>query len=185
MADDRQRKILKVCSAEFATTLTDDRLQVFRKFSYSLGPDVSELLEEILDHHEISDEDIESSLETLVVEYSKQDGELLNVSSYLTLSKPLGSDATMKVSAEILKRVYESLQEQGQQSDEKDLIDPESHLYIINAFEMPLWRWSQENGTFQKLAGFCAELRIHLNFVQGINTPDHLRIPRISDTIHP
>jgi DNA polymerase epsilon subunit 2 len=40
---------------------------------------VSELLEEILDHHEIADEDIESSLETLVVEYSKQDGELLNV----------------------------------------------------------------------------------------------------------
>lgn len=95
---------------------------------------MSELLEEILDHHEISDEDIESSLETLVVEYSKQD------------------DATMKVSAEILKRVYESLQEQGQQSDEKDLIDPESHLYIINAFEMPLWRWSQENGTFQKVS---------------------------------
>ena len=56
----------------------------------------------------------------------------------------------MKVSAEILKRVYESLQEQGQQSNEKDLIDPESHLYIINAFEMPLWHWSQENGTFQK-----------------------------------
>jgi DNA polymerase epsilon subunit 2 len=79
MADDRQRKILKV-KLEFATVLKyliTDRLQVFRKFSYSLGPEVSELLEEILDHHEIADEDIESSLETLVVEYSKQDGKLL------------------------------------------------------------------------------------------------------------
>lgn len=60
----------------------------------------------------------------------------------------------MKVSVEILKRVYGSLQDQGQQSNEKDLIDPESHLYIINAFEMPLWHWSQENGTFQRSVDF-------------------------------
>jgi len=37
---------------------------------------VSELLEDILDRHEIADEDIESSLETLVVEYSKQEGKI-------------------------------------------------------------------------------------------------------------
>ncbi|KAF9464455.1 DNA polymerase epsilon, subunit B, partial [Collybia nuda] len=117
MADARQRSILKV----------------FRKFSYSLGPDVLDLLGSILDQHEILDEDIESSLDTLAMEYSKQD------------------DATMKVSAEILRRVYESLQDQGQRTDiEKELIDPESHLFIINAFDMPLWRWSQENGTFTK-----------------------------------
>lgn len=51
------------------------RVQVFRKFSYSLGPDASQFLEEILDHHEIADEDIESTIETLALEYSKQDGE--------------------------------------------------------------------------------------------------------------
>lgn len=91
MADDRQRKILKVCSG-FATenhSLTN-LLQVFRKFSYSLGPDVSELVAGILDNHEIADEDIESSLETLVVEYSKQDGKLLNV-MYPTFSELLGT----------------------------------------------------------------------------------------------
>jgi DNA polymerase epsilon subunit 2 len=77
MADDRQRKILKVQLEFAAKYLITDRLQVFRKFSYSLGPEVSELLEEVLDHHDIADEDIESSLETLVVEYSKQDGQLL------------------------------------------------------------------------------------------------------------
>jgi DNA polymerase epsilon subunit 2 len=83
----------------------------------------------------------------------------------------------MKVSVEILNRVYESLQDQGQQSDEKDLIDPESHLYIVNAFEMPLWHWSQENGTFQKSVAPPTDLKIPLNLVQGINATDHLRIP--------
>jgi hypothetical protein len=61
--------------------------QVFRKFSYSLGPDVSELIEEILDHHEIADQDIESSLEALVVEYSKQDGKSLDVLLHLIFSQ--------------------------------------------------------------------------------------------------
>jgi DNA polymerase epsilon subunit 2 len=77
----------------------------------------------------------------------------------------------MKVSVEILKRVYESLQEQGQQSDEKDLIDPESHLYIINAFEMPLWHWSQENGTFQKLVGFLCRFADASDICPGYQPP--------------
>jgi DNA polymerase epsilon subunit 2 len=47
---------------------------VFRKYSFSVGPDVVELLEDILNRHEISDEDLESSLETLAKEYTKQDG---------------------------------------------------------------------------------------------------------------
>jgi DNA polymerase epsilon subunit 2 len=49
-------------------------LQVFRKFSNSLGPDALEVLEGILDYHEIEDADVESSLETLAKEYNKQDG---------------------------------------------------------------------------------------------------------------
>jgi hypothetical protein len=47
---------------------------VFRKFSNSLGPDALVLVEEILNHHEIEDDDVESSLETLAKEYNKQDG---------------------------------------------------------------------------------------------------------------
>ncbi|TFK43454.1 epsilon DNA polymerase [Crucibulum laeve] len=118
MADTRQRTIIKV----------------FRKFSNSLGPDALVLLEDILDQHEITDEEIESSLETLAKEYNKQD------------------DATMKVSLEVLQRVYESLQDQGQHSAvEKDSIDPDSHLFFIDAFEMPRWQWSQERGTFERI----------------------------------
>jgi DNA polymerase epsilon subunit 2 len=57
----------------------------------------------------------------------------------------------MKVSIDVLQRVYESLQDQGQRSDpEKEAIDPESHLFVIDAFEMPLWHWAPERGTFEK-----------------------------------
>ncbi|KAJ6515789.1 DNA polymerase alpha/epsilon subunit B-domain-containing protein [Mycena sanguinolenta] len=119
MADARQRTIIKV----------------FRKYSNSLGPDTLELLEAILDNHEIEDADVESSIETIAREYNKQD------------------DALMKVSIDVLQRVYESLQDQGQRSDpEKEAIDPESHLFVIDAFEMPLWHWSSERGTFEKVS---------------------------------
>jgi DNA polymerase epsilon subunit 2 len=60
-------------------------------------------------------------------------------------------DATMKVSVEVLKRVYESLQDQGERTQvEKEFIDPENHLFFIDAFEMPRWTWSQERGTFER-----------------------------------
>jgi DNA polymerase epsilon subunit 2 len=58
----------------------------------------------------------------------------------------------MKVSLDILQRVYETVQEQGNASNdsEKEALDPESHLFFIDAFEMPLWHWSPERGTFEK-----------------------------------
>lgn len=64
-------------------------------------------------------------------------------------------DVDMKVTVDILKRVYESIQDQNDRGDEEiELIDPESHLFVINAFEMPLWHWSQETGTFTKWVKF-------------------------------
>jgi DNA polymerase epsilon subunit 2 len=62
------------------------------------------------------------------------------------------TDAEPKVSREILQRVYESLQDQGNRTneDEQETLDPDSHLHFIDAFEMPLWHWSQERGTFEK-----------------------------------
>ena len=60
-------------------------------------------------------------------------------------------DVDMKVNVDVLKRVDDSIQDQDTRMDvEKELIDPESHLFIINAFEMPLWNWSQESATFTK-----------------------------------
>ncbi|CAK5275530.1 unnamed protein product [Mycena citricolor] len=58
----------------------------------------------------------------------------------------------MKVSPEVLQRVYESLQDQGQHTGiEKELLDPDAHLHIIDAFDMPLWHWAPERGTFEKV----------------------------------
>ncbi|KAG6810867.1 hypothetical protein H0H92_009988, partial [Tricholoma furcatifolium] len=121
MADDRQRRILKA----------------FRKFSYSLGPEISQRVEEILDENEIADDNLEHTIELLALEYSKQEGH--------------GIDVNMKVDLNILERVYQGMRNQTEQIDEeKELLDPESHFYVINAFDMPLWHWSSETGTFTK-----------------------------------
>lgn len=71
----------------------------------------------------------------------------------LHLSNHAVLDAAMKVSLEILNRVYEALQDQGDRLNEtfKEALDPDSHLYFIDAFDMPLWNWSIERGTFEKL----------------------------------
>lgn len=91
-------------------------------------------------------------------------------------------DAEMKVSEEILRRVYESLQDQGNDSDEVETerIDPDNHLFFIDAFEMPLWHWSQERGTFEKcviVVRFWFLLRLHF---QSSKSSDDVRISRIS-----
>jgi hypothetical protein len=75
MADARQRTIIKVSLLAYLG-LVFTLSQVFRKYSNSLGPDTLELLETILDNHEIEDADVESSIETIAREYNKQDGVL-------------------------------------------------------------------------------------------------------------
>jgi DNA polymerase epsilon subunit 2 len=61
-------------------------------------------------------------------------------------------DATMKVSVEILNRVYQTLQSSGDQRTRKEdgYLDPEDHLHFVDAFDMPLWHWSPERGSFEK-----------------------------------
>ncbi|CAL1700805.1 unnamed protein product [Somion occarium] len=101
--------------------------------SHSLGPEALEYLEDILDSHEIPDHDVEYAIEWIAKEYNKQD------------------DAPMKVSLEVLKRVYEVFQNADNGDDEgADVVDPESHLFYIDAFSMPLWNWSQEKSAFEQ-----------------------------------
>ncbi|KAG5342527.1 hypothetical protein C0989_000655 [Termitomyces sp. Mn162] len=137
MADDRQRRVLKV----------------FRKFSYSLGSEVSQRIEEILDENEIADDELETTIELLALEYSKQEG--ATAPSSLNQGRVQNyADVNMKVDLNILERVYQGMRNQTEQVDEeKELLDPESHLYVINAFDMPLWHWSSEAGTFTKAQG--------------------------------
>jgi DNA polymerase epsilon subunit 2 len=52
-------------------------IRVFRKYSHSLGPEELEYLDEVLKEHDISDEDVEMSIELIAKEYNKQDGSSL------------------------------------------------------------------------------------------------------------
>ena len=60
----------------------------------------------------------------------------------------------MKVSLPILQRVFAHLQdkEEKKMNGVEELLDPEEHLYFIDAYEMPLWHWSQTRTTFEKCA---------------------------------
>lgn len=57
----------------------------------------------------------------------------------------------MKVDLETLKRAYESLQEKENPDDcDSNNLDPDEHLYVISAFDMPSWHWSPERGAFER-----------------------------------
>ncbi|OJT04135.1 DNA polymerase epsilon subunit B [Trametes pubescens] len=119
--------------------MTDRRqviIKVFRKYGHSLGPESLEFLEELLDRHEIADEEVEFSMEWMAKEYNKQD------------------DAQMKVSLDVLNRVYEAFQSgDNEGAQEHAVLDPDHHLYVIDAFEMPSWNWSSERSTFERASG--------------------------------
>lgn len=57
----------------------------------------------------------------------------------------------MKVSLDVLHRVYEAFQNgEGDGAPKHTLLDPDNHLFVIDAFEMPLWNWSTERSTFER-----------------------------------
>lgn len=74
-------------------------------------------------------------------------------------------DAQMKVSLDVLQRVYDAFQNSGENSteQEQEAVEPDSHLHFIDAFDMPLWHWSQERSTFERRVYFIAVLRQSLN----------------------
>ena len=63
MADPRQRAIIKVCSEHSLAARTKGLVQVFRKYSHSLGPEALDFVEEILERHDIADEQVEQAVE--------------------------------------------------------------------------------------------------------------------------
>lgn len=159
------------------------RRKIFRKYSHSLGPDALQFLEEILASHDITDNDVEFSVETIAREYNKQDGDAF-VKSFvlkLTLEKKTVADATMKVSPDILRRVYDALQDQGNAGEAEELLDPDSHLYFVDAFEMPLWHWSQERGTFEKCVRIIADSQLWTSFKSDHLALSLLRVAQIRE----
>jgi DNA polymerase epsilon subunit 2 len=92
------------------------------------------------------------SIELIAKEYNKQDGPSGSICSPPLTLTFVREDAAMKVSIEILNRVYQTLQASGDQRTRKEdaYLDPEDHLHFVNSFEMPLWHWSPERGSFEK-----------------------------------
>ncbi len=90
-------------------------------------------------------------------------------------------DATMKVTVDILRRVYESFQEQDNPDEfQAETIDPDSHLYVIDAFEMPLWHWSVERGTFERYGHSPSHSHCSLCQIQWPD--DYIRVSGVART---
>ena len=70
------------------------------------------------------------------------------------------SDASTKVDLAILQRVYQNMMEKSERAEngQDELLDPEEHLYFIDAYEMPRLCWSQTRSTFEKYAKPFASL---------------------------
>ena len=108
-----------------------------------------EFLEELLDRHEVADGDVEFSVEWIAKEYNKQDG--MGRSLLLWHISQSSLDAQMKVSLDVLHRVYETFQNgESDGVQEHATIDPDNHIFVIDSFEMPLWNWSTERSTFER-----------------------------------
>jgi len=52
----------------------------------------------------------------------------------------------------LLEETYEKLRVSADQPEDGtgDDVDPSNYLKIINAFDMPLWRWDDSRGGFEK-----------------------------------
>jgi DNA polymerase epsilon subunit 2 len=99
----------------------------------------------------MDDEQTQYAIELLAKEYNLQEGVLHPIKKY-ALYTNITPDATMKVSLSILHRVYQSLQEKNERKEngEQEFLDPEEHLFFIDSYDMPLYRWSQTRSTFEK-----------------------------------
>lgn len=97
------------------------------------------------------------------------------------------TDAQMKVSVQILQRVYDAFQGgDGKSQGENDFLDPDEHLRIVDAHDMPLWNWSNEKGAFEKSARLFYALcsRSNMLFLQSVHCVDYVGLSRVSNSRH-
>ena len=119
-----------------------------------------QLVEEICEG--LTDEEATIEIEKLAREYNMQEGMPPRfVSDCFSLRRDFLLDASMKVSLPILERVYHALNEktERQENGEQEFLDPHEHLFFIDAYDMPLFRWSQTRSTFEKWVGLsCSHI---------------------------
>lgn len=91
----------------------------------------------------------------------------------------------MKVSLPVLQHVYQILKEKGERNESgiDELLNPENHLFFIDAYEMPRWNWSQTRSTFEKyvieLVLIVAHLVLSVN--KSSQRVDHLGFCRVTN----
>lgn len=66
----------------------------------------------------------------------------------------------MKVSKDVLERVFNSFEERKERTDDNmvEMLDPDRHLHFVDAFDMPLWNWSVERGSFEKYVNAATKI---------------------------
>jgi DNA polymerase epsilon subunit 2 len=127
-------------------------LKAFNKYGLkTVRPDALAFLEDLIERHEIEEDQVQESMELLAKAYLLQEGPFMSVSplAYSFIS----TDSTGFVSKEILEKVYESMQDATTDQLETDAnSDIENHLFFVDAFEMPWWQYSLERQTFEMYA---------------------------------
>lgn len=153
--------------------------QVFtRKYQLSLQPEAVALLEEIIDEHEIEPDQVQDAVEAIAKEYVQQD------------------DCGTIVTKRILERVYDAMRLSGEDGSgagtlDAESLDPDHHLFVIDAFDMPSWNYSLERKTFERYLTPCVLIFLLLDGMpleQRINQTSRarqIRVPCLSgiDTI--
>ncbi|GAA5853296.1 hypothetical protein JCM8547_000275 [Rhodosporidiobolus lusitaniae] len=109
-----------------------------QKYSLQLAPGVIGWLENLVQHFELQDED-----------------EIVNTFEHLVkgcVGSGSGLDGPSKITSELLEETYEKLIVSAETNDTGDgeEIDPTQMLKIVDAFDMPAWRWDEVRGAFDK-----------------------------------
>ncbi|BGP27219.1 DNA-directed DNA polymerase epsilon, subunit B [Rhodotorula toruloides] len=111
-----------------------------QKYSLQLTPGVIDWLDQFVRHFEMEDED-----------------EIAHTFEHLVrgcIGSGSGLDGPSKITTDLLEETYERLRVAADQPEDTggagDDLDPSQYLKIVNAFDMPAWRWDDARGGFEK-----------------------------------
>lgn len=75
------------------------------------------------------------------------------------------TDGPSKITTDLLEETYERLRVAADQPEDTggggDDLDPSQYLKIVNAFDMPAWRWDDVRGGFEKCVRLSRLLRLY------------------------
>lgn len=133
------------------------------KYGLQLAPGCIQWLERFVEHFGIQDEqEITDTFEHLVrgvVGTGSGLGQLTPLHARAESRAPRADphrsrylDGPSKITEDLLEETYEKLRVSAEQPDDAngDDLDPSNYLKLINAFDMPLWRWDDNRAGFER-----------------------------------